>query len=361
MAYGGSDDLQADMQATALANHLGKVSLSGLPGMAGRARDGPAVKYQLRDLEIQQTIGTGTFGRVVLTKHLPSRNFFALKIMTISEVIRLKQVEHVNNEKQILSSISHPFIVNVLWTHHDNRFLYMLLEYIVGGELFTYLRTAHRFDNPTAVFFACEIVMALDYLHSQDIVYRDLKPENILLDSTGHIKITDFGFAKRLIGRRTYTLCGTPEYLAPEIIQGRGHGKEVDWWALGILIFEMLVGYPPFFDEHPFRIYEKILEGKIDWPKSGMDANAKDLIKKLLSRDVTSRLGSLKQGVADVKQHRWFRGVDWDAVLQRKLVPGIVPTVDHAGDTRNFEQYPEDGWFNVPALKDHEILPFKDF
>jgi serine/threonine protein kinase len=172
MAFGGSDDFRDDMQASALAYNLGKVSLGGGVGSAWKGRDAPAIKYELRDLEIQQTIGTGTFGRVVLTKHLPTGNFFALKIMTISEVIKLKQVEHVNNEKEILMSISHPFIVSVVWTHHDNRFLYMLQEYVIGGELFTYLRTAHRFDNPIAVFFACEIVMVLDYLHSQDIVYR---------------------------------------------------------------------------------------------------------------------------------------------------------------------------------------------
>lgn len=317
-------------------------------------------KYSLRELEIQQTIGTGTFGRVVLARDIPTHHFYALKIMTVSEVIRLRQVEHVNNEKNILASISHPFIVNMIWTYHDNRFLYMLLEYVPGGELFTYLRTAHRFDNATSLFFASEIVMAMDYLHSQLIVYRDLKPENILLDNTGHIKLTDFGFAKRIEERRTYTLCGTPEYLAPEIIQGRGHGREVDWWALGILIYEMLIGYPPFFDEHPFRIYEKILEGKVEWPRV-VEANAKDLIKKLLVRDVTRRLGSLKHGVDDVKQHRWFRVLDWDSVLQRKVVPPIIPRVTHPGDTRNFERYPEDGWFNVPPLKDQDIEPFKDF
>jgi protein kinase X len=150
-----------------------------------------------------------------------------------------------------------------------------------------------------------------------------MKPENILLDSTGHIKLCDFGFAKRLIDKRTYTLCGTPEYLAPEIIQGKGHGQEVDWWALGILIYEMLVGYPPFFDEHPFRIYEKILEGKIEWPKV-ISSTAKDLIKKLLVRDVTRRLGSLKDGVEEVKHHKWFRGVDWDAVLLRKSIVSYI-------------------------------------
>lgn len=344
-----------------LVHQLGQFTLDSSPVLAAKAPKFSR-KYSLRELEIQQTIGTGTFGRVVLARDIPTRQFFALKIMTIAEVIRLRQVEHVNSEKSILCAISHPFIVNVFWTHHDNRFLYMLLEYVAGGELFTYLRTVHRFDNPTSVFFASEIVMALDYLHSQDMVFRDLKPENILLDSTGHIKITDFGFAKKLLDRsaRTFTLCGTPEYLAPEIIQGRGHGKEVDWWALGILVYEMLVGYPPFFDEHPFRIYEKILEGKVDWSRH-LDVNAKDMIKKLLVRDVTRRLGSLKHGVEDVKQHKWFKALDWDAVLQRKIVPPIIPRVSHSGDTRNFERYPEDGWFNVAALRDQDVVQFKDF
>ncbi|XP_064393943.1 cAMP-dependent protein kinase catalytic subunit PRKX-like [Halichondria panicea] len=352
---------QAQPMASALdlAHHLGQVSLDSSPVLAAKAAKFTR-KYSLRELEIQQTIGTGTFGRVVLARDIPTGAYYALKIMTISEVIRLRQVEHVNSEKTILAVISHPFIVNMIWSHHDNRFLYMLLEYVSGGELFTYLRTAHRFDNTVGLFFASEIVMALDYLHSLHIVYRDLKPENILLDSTGHIKITDFGFAKKLVDRRTYTLCGTPEYLAPEIIQGRGHSKLVDWWALGILIYEMLVGYPPFFDEHPFRIYEKILEAKIDWPRH-LEPNAKDLVKKLLVRDVTRRLGSLKGGVDDVKQHKWFKGVDWDACLQRKIPPPIVPRVTHPGDTRNFERYPEDGWFNVLPLKDADVEPFKDF
>lgn len=339
---------------SALADQLGQVTLGPSP-LPTSSR-----KYSLRDLDVRETIGTGTFGRVMLARDVPSNEFFALKIMAISEVIRLKQVEHVNNEKAILSTISHPFIVSVSWTYHDNRFLYMLMEYVPGGELFTFLRTAHCFDNATALFFASEIVMALDYLHSQNIVYRDMKPENILLDSRGHVKLTDFGFAKKLIDRRTYTLCGTPEYLAPEIIQGRGHGKEVDWWALGILIYEMLMGYPPFFDEHPFRIYEKILDGRLDFPKP-LEPSAKDLIKKLLIRDITRRLGSLKQGVSAVKEHKWFRGVDWDAVLQRKLVPRIVPSISHPGDTRNFEKYPDDGWLNIPPLRDSDIEPFKDF
>lgn len=168
----------------------------------------------------------------------------------------------------------------------------MLFEYICGGELFSRLRKDGRFANDVALFYACEIALSLQYLHRMNIVYRDLKPENLLIDKEGHIKITDFGFAKQLANDRTYTLCGTPEYLAPEIIKGSkvGYGKSVDWWALGILIFEMLSGYPPFYDNEPIGIYKKIVAGIIEFPRF-FDVKAKDVIRKLLNPDLNFRLG----------------------------------------------------------------------
>uniref|UniRef100_A0A3B5MVK8 Protein kinase X-linked n=1 Tax=Xiphophorus couchianus TaxID=32473 RepID=A0A3B5MVK8_9TELE len=196
-----------------------------------------SVKLQCSNLLSLSTVGTGTFGRVFLVKDKKSKAFFALKQMKISDVIRLKQEQHVHNEKEVLTEISHPFLIRLFWTHHDDRFLYMLMDYVPGGELFSYLRSRGRFSNATGLFYTSEIVCAIEYLHSKEIVYRDLKPENILLDSEGHIRLTDFGFAKK-----TWTLCGTPEYLAPEVIQSKGHGRAVDWWALGILVFEMLKG-----------------------------------------------------------------------------------------------------------------------
>uniref|UniRef100_G1NPF4 Protein kinase domain-containing protein n=1 Tax=Meleagris gallopavo TaxID=9103 RepID=G1NPF4_MELGA len=209
---------------------------------------------------------TGTFGRVHLVKEKMGKHYFALKVMSIPDVIRLKQEQHVHNEKSVLKEVNHPFLIRLFWTYHDERFLYMLMEYVPGGELFSYLRNMGRFNNSTGLFYSTEIICAIEYLHSKEIVYRDLKPENILLDKEGHIKLTDFGFAKKLVDR-TWTLCGTPEYLAPEVIQSKGHGRAVDWWALGILIFEMLSGFPPFFDDNPFGIYQKILAGKIDFPR----------------------------------------------------------------------------------------------
>ncbi|CAG8575591.1 136_t:CDS:2 [Ambispora gerdemannii] len=295
--------------------------------------------FGLNDFVLLETLGTGTFGRVFLTKFKHTENYYAMKVLKKVEVVRLKQVEHINSEKQILAQVHHPFIVNLFCTFQDDRNLYMLLEYVIGGELFSHLRKAGRFSNDVTRFYAAEIILAIEYLHSKDIIYRDLKPENLLLDSRGHVKITDFGFAK-IVEDRTWTLCGTPEYLAPEIIQSKGHGKAVDWWALGILIFEMLAGYPPFFDDNPFGIYEKILAGKIQFP-SHFDQNAKDLIKRLLTSDRTKRLGNLRGASEDVKKHKWFRNVDWQGLYERRTQAPIVPPFQHSGDTSNFEKYQE--------------------
>ena len=350
---------------------------------------------------IGDTLGTGTFGRVRLVSYhqpplSPKPLHFALKMLKKSEILRLKQVEHIKAEKSILSRICHPFIVNLFTAFQDERYLYMLMEYVIGGELFSQLRKVGRFSNDTARFYAAEIVLALQYLHSKDIVYRDLKPENLLIDREGHIKITDFGFAK-VVEDRTWTLCGTPEYLgqtpalsqlshrrtiallcsladtcvvlcgcgavltAPEIIQSKGHGKAVDWWALGILIYEMIAGYPPFYDENPFGIYQKILAGRIEFPRH-CDPYAKDLIKKLLTADRSKRFGCLKDGADDIKRHRWFKGVDWGRVHARRVKPPYVPGFASPDDTSNFDKYPEsDGDDGATPLNQKDKEQFVDF
>nr|AFD36235.1 protein kinase C6 [Acanthamoeba castellanii] len=206
----------------------------------------------------------------------------------------------------------------------------MLMDYVIGGELFSYLRRAGRFANDTARMYAAMVVMALEHLHAKNILYRDLKPENLLIDKHGYLKICDFGFAKH-VEDRTWTLCGTPEYLAPEIIQSKGHGKAVDWWALGVLLFEMLAGYPPFFDDNPFGVYEKILAGRIHFP-SHFDPDAKDLVRKLLAADRTQRLGNLKGGAEDVKNHPYFQSIDWQQLLEAKMRAPIVVRSKGEGD-----------------------------
>eukprot|EP00092_Neocalanus_flemingeri_P074281 GFUD01091811.1.p1 GENE.GFUD01091811.1~~GFUD01091811.1.p1 ORF type:complete len:354 (+),score=80.57 GFUD01091811.1:85-1062(+) len=316
-------------------------------------------EFDIGQFDLVKTVGTGTFARVCLCLHKPSSEYFALKILSFHEVIRLKQVEHVKNEKNILQEIRHPFLIPLLWTTKDCSHLYLLFPYVCGGELFSYLRKVVRFPAPTTLFFSAEIVSAFSYLHSLHIAYRDLKPENILLDREGHVVITDFGFSK-FVPDRTWTLCGTPEYLAPEIIQSKGHSKAVDWWALGILIYEMLAGYPPFLDDNPFGIYEKIVAGKIEWPQQ-VDGVAKDLIKKLLEPDRTKRLGSMKMGAEDVKNHKFFQCLDWASVHHKQLTPPIVPNVKSESDTRNFNNYDECDLNTTETVSEEDVGLFDDF
>lgn len=337
-------------------------------------------KVRLEDWEIVETLGTGTFGRVLLVRQRPNYRstpyhpifphlfqsldplspspqatapadgqlpHFAMKVLRKSEIVRLKQVEHINSERAILDRIRHPFIVELYSTYQDNLNVYMLLSYIPGGELFSHLRRAGRFSPDVTRFYLASIILAVEYLHSRNIIYRDLKPENLLLDRVGYLRIADFGFAK-IVEDRTFTLCGTPEYLAPEIVLSQGHGKAVDWWALGILAFEMLAGYPPFFDDHPLGIYEKILRNEVAFP-SHIDPYGKDLIRGLLTTDRSKRLGNLRGGAKDVMEHPWFAGVDWGSLERKEIGAPIVPRVSNMGEPANFSfstvlQYLTDGF-----------------
>ncbi|CAG8460003.1 3010_t:CDS:2 [Paraglomus occultum] len=297
-------------------------------------------KFSLGDFTICRTLGTGSFGRVHLVQSKRNTKYYAMKVLKKTEVVRLKQVEHTNNEKHILEQVNHPFLVNLWGTFQDTANLYMVMDYVAGGELFSVLRKSQRFPDYVAKFYAAEVLLAFEYLHSKDIIYRDLKPENLLLDRDGHIKITDFGFAK-YVPDITWTLCGTPDYLAPEIIQSKGYGKAVDWYSLGVLIFEMLAGYPPFYDEDHMRLYEKILAGRIKYPSS-FESNAKDLLKRLLTADLSKRYGNLKGGSEDIKRHKWFHGTDWDKLLRREGRAPYIPQINGDGDASNFDVYPEE-------------------
>ena len=299
------------------------------------------MKIKVKDFEKLKTVGLGSYGRVRLCKQKKTGEIFVMKILKKNEIIKQKQVDHVYSEFNILSTLKHPFIVQLVgFNFEDPKYIYFVLEYIQGGELFTLLRTKGTFPVPQTKFYLAHIITIFEYLHSKNIVYRDLKPENILINKNGYLKLTDFGFAKILENEKTYTLCGTPEYLAPEIILNKGHGKAVDWWTLGILLYEMLVGIDPFSDDDPMKTYQKILKGKINFPKT-IDKDAKSLIKHLLTQDTSKRFGCLKNGVKDILNHRFFDGFDWKNFVYLTLTPPYIPDVKSEDDTSNFEKYPE--------------------
>jgi serine/threonine protein kinase len=258
---------------------------------------------RLSDFKKMSVLGAGSFGAVYLVRHLGVQKVFAVKQLAKSHVVRTGQLEHLVAERDVLAKMDSSWFPRLYGTFHDNLNAYLILEFVAGGEFYNILREKGRFSDDHTKFYAACVVKGLGYLHSIGFVYRDLKPENLLLDHQGYLKITDMGFAKLLQpGERTYTLCGTPEYLAPEIISSKGHNKSVDWWCLGILIYEMLTGGPPFEDENQMELYKKIVKGTFTFP-SYVSANAKDLISKLLSADLSKRLGNLAGGTQDIINH----------------------------------------------------------
>ncbi|XP_031619274.1 cGMP-dependent protein kinase, isozyme 2 forms cD4/T1/T3A/T3B isoform X3 [Contarinia nasturtii] len=300
---------------------------------------------QLSDLRVLSTLGVGGFGRVELVQiHSDGSRSFALKQMKKVQIVETRQQQHIMSEKEIMYEANCSFIVKLFKTFKDRKYLYMLMESCLGGELWTILRDKGHFDDSTTRFYTACVVEAFDYLHSRNIIYRDLKPENLLLDINGYVKLVDFGFAKKLqTSRKTWTFCGTPEYVAPEIILNRGHDISADYWSLGVLMFELLTGTPPFTGADPMRTYNIILKGidAIEFPRN-ITRNATALIKKLCRDNPTERLGYQRGGIGEIRKHKWFDGFYWEGLVNRSLTPPIMPSVSSAIDTANFDDYPPD-------------------
>ncbi|XP_072534073.1 cGMP-dependent protein kinase 1a isoform X1 [Salminus brasiliensis] len=299
----------------------------------------------LSDFNIIDTLGVGGFGRVELVQ-LKSDEYktFAMKILKKRHIVDTRQQEHIRSEKLIMQEAHSDFIVRLYRTFKDSKYLYMLMEACLGGELWTILRDRGSFDDSTTRFYTACVVEAFAYLHSKGIIYRDLKPENLILDHRGYAKLVDFGFAKKIgFGKKTWTFCGTPEYVAPEIILNKGHDISADYWSLGILMYELLTGSPPFSGPDPMKTYNIILRGidMIEFPKK-ITKNAANLIKKLCRDTPSERLGNLKNGVKDIQKHKWFEGFNWEGLRKGTLTPPIIPNVTSATDTSNFDSFPED-------------------
>lgn len=298
----------------------------------------------LKDISILKTLGVGGFGRVELVQVANEKKTFALKTLKKHHIVETRQQDHINSEKKIMMEANCPFIVRLYKTFKNNKYLYMLLEACLGGELWTILRDKGSFDDATTRFYVGCVIEAFTYLHERGIVYRDLKPENLLLDEKGYCKLVDFGFAKRIgYGRKTWTFCGTPEYVAPEIILNKGHDLSADYWSLGILMYELLTGSPPFTGSDPMKTYNIILKGidMIEFPRK-ITRNAHGLIKKLCRDNPIERLGYQKGGLKDIKKNKWFDGFNWDGLKQRILKAPIVPKIKSPTDASNFDDYPPD-------------------
>ncbi len=327
------------------------VAASGMSSSTSSA-SAPAVRELLKikkeDLTPIATLGKGSFGHVMLVRDAKGI-IYALKGVNKQQIVDTQQQGHILSEKSALEKLNHPFVIRLYATFKTQNKLYFLLEPVLGGELFTFLRKQKYFCEDWARFYAAIVLSVFEYMHRDNIAYRDLKPENLLLDDNGYLKVTDFGFAKQVVGK-TWTLCGTPDYLAPEIVASKGHNKAVDYWTLGVLIFEMLAAYPPFYDEDPMRTYSKIVESQYTFPSHFSHA-AKSLISKLLVTRPSQRLGCTAEGCTAIKEHEWFKPINFEDLYHSRVKAPYIPPVSSKTDVSNFVNYGN--------IQEEEI-PYKD-
>ena len=305
-----------------------------------KQEDNPlGIKLSFHDFEKLKVLGKGSFGEVLLVKLKANNKYYAMKILVKKQVKLRHQEIHTKAERDLMVRINCPFIVNIKFAFQDTYKLYIITEFMQGGEMFFHLHKERRFSNEKTRFYIIEIILAIEFLHKNKMLYLDLKPENIMVDSTGHIKLTDFGLSKMINKQKekAFTICGTPQYLAPEILSDDGYDDSVDWWSLGCVMFEMLVGKAPFKIPKGAYLSADLYKKKITIPEF-VTPEAKDLISLLLIPNPKKRLGYGPDGVKKIKEHPYFEGVNWEDAWNRKLQPPFVPNLEGETDLKYFDK-----------------------
>uniref|UniRef100_A0A667G7A2 non-specific serine/threonine protein kinase n=1 Tax=Lynx canadensis TaxID=61383 RepID=A0A667G7A2_LYNCA len=300
----------------------------------------PKHRVTMNEFEYLKLLGKGTFGKVILVKEKATGRYYAMKILKKEVIVAKDEVAHTLTENRVLQNSRHPFLTALKYSFQTHDRLCFVMEYANGGELFFHLSRERVFPEDRARFYGAEIVSALDYLHSEkNVVYRDLKLENLMLDKDGHIKITDFGLCKEGIkdGATMKTFCGTPEYLAPEVLEDNDYGRAVDWWGLGVVMYEMLCGRLPFYNQDHEKLFELILMEELRFPRT-LSPEAKSLLSGLLKKDPKQRLGGGAEDAKEIMQHRFFASIVWQDVYEKKLSPPFKPQVTSETDTRYFDE-----------------------
>ncbi|KAJ7103726.1 kinase-like domain-containing protein [Mycena epipterygia] len=303
--------------------------------------------------DLLKVIGKGSFGKVMQVRKKDTQRIYALKTIRKAHIAqRPGEITHILAERTVLALVNNPFIVPLKFSFQNPDKLYLVMSFVNGGELFYHLQREGKFDQDRSRFYAAELLCALEHLHGFNVVYRDLKPENILLDYTGHIALCDFAF------------CGTPEYIAPELLESQGYTKTVDWWTLGVLLYEMMTGLPPFYDENVNTMYQRILTDPLNFPLD-MPSEARSVMTGLLQRDPAKRLGA--HGSEEIKKHPFFaKYINWDRLLAKKYPTPFKPSVESVLDVANFDpdftnELPQDSVVADSALSETVQDQFRGF